>query len=137
MNFNNIRFEKNDKSFRIYNALILIIALSLFFLNNIFFKSIHIFFSFYFSDLLAAIVLFSFLNMVYMIKIKNIWILLIITAGASFIWEYVALFIKKGAVFDLNDVFCYFISCLIYICLIHLYEYKIKNSNIVEFYHVK
>ena len=113
MNFNNIRFEKNDKSFRIYNALILIIALSLFFLNNIFFKSIHIFFSFYFSDLLAAIVLFSFLNMVYMIKIKNIWILLIITAVASFIWEYVALFIKKGAIFDLNDVFCYFIQSVI------------------------
>lgn len=127
MDFSNISFEKNDKYFRLFNFLILICSLGLYFFSSLFFKSLNTFFSFYFSDLLASIVLFSFLNCVYPIKIKNIFILLIITVFATFIWEYVALFIKPGSVFDIVDIVCYFISSLIYISLIHFYRYWLKN----------
>ena len=106
-----------------------IFSLFLYFLNNILLKSPNWFFSYYFADLLASIVLFSFLNSLYPVKLTNIYLLLFITAIASFVWEYLALFIKRGAVFDLNDVVCYFISCLIYIILIKVYSYFLNNSQ--------
>lgn len=133
MNFSsflkNISFERNDKNFRIFNIFIFVISLFLYFLNNTLLKSPNWFFSYYFADLLASIVLFSFLNSLYPVKLINIYLLLFITAIASFVWEYLALFIKSGAVFDLNDVVCYFISCLIYIILIKVYSYFLNNSQ--------
>ena len=133
MNFHNLKkisFERNDKNFRIFNIFIFIISLFLHFLKNLLFKSPNWFFAFYFSDLLASIVLFSFLNALFPVKLTNIYLLLFITAIASFVWEYIALFIKNGAVFDLNDVVCYFISCLIYIVLIKIYSYFLNKSLI-------
>ena len=123
INLKNISFESNDKKFRMFNIFIFIIFIFLYFLNNFVFKFSNWFFTNYFADLLASIVLFSFLNAVYPVKLTNIYLLLFITAVASFVWEYVALFIKNGAIFDLNDVLCYFISCLIYIVLIKFYNY--------------
>lgn len=130
MNFHNLKkisFERNDKNFRIFNIFIFIISLFLYFLKNLLFKSPNWFFSYYFADL-ASIVLFSFLNVLYPVKLTNIYLLLFITAITSFVWEYVALFIKNGAVFDLNDVVCYFISCLIYIVLINIYGCFLNKS---------
>lgn len=128
INLKNISFERNDKKFRIFNILIFIISLLLYFLNSVLFKFSNWFLTCYFADLLATIVLFSFLNALYPVKLTNIYLLLMITVVASFVWEYVALFIKNGAIFDLKDVFCYFISCLIYIFLIKFYNYFINNS---------
>ena len=55
-------FEKNDGKFRIYNLIILILALSLYLVNNHFLHEANWFFMFYFNDFLAIVVLLSFLN---------------------------------------------------------------------------
>lgn len=122
-NLKKISFERNDKKFRMFNISIFIISILLYFLNTTLTISSNLFFSSYFADLLASIVLFSFLNAIYPVKLTNFYLLLFITAVASFVWEYVALFIKNGAIFDLNDVVCYFLSYLIYIVLIKLYKF--------------
>lgn len=126
--FERFSFEKNDKSFRTYNLIILIVALSLYFLNNQFLHEINWFFMFYFNDFLAIVVLLSFLNIVYPFKLTNLWIILAVTILASFVWEYVALFIKSGSRFDYIDIFFYFGSMLIYLILLYLIEGKINTS---------
>ena len=118
--FKRFSFEKNDKNFRIYNLVILIIALSLYLLNNHFLHEINWFFMFYFNDFLAIVVLLSFLNIVYPYKLTNLWLIIIVTILASFVWEYVALFIKPGSIFDFIDIISYFGSMVIYLVLLYL-----------------
>ena len=120
--------EKNDNGFRIYNLIILIVGLSLYLLNNHFLHEINWFFMFYFNDFLAIVVLLSFLNLVYPYKLTNVWLIIIVTLLASFVWEYVALFIKAGSIFDFIDVICYFGSMLIYIVLLYFLDGKINTS---------
>jgi hypothetical protein len=126
--FKRFSFEKNDKNFRAYNLIILVLALSLYLLNNHFMHEINWFFMFYFNDFLAIVVLLSFLNIVYPFKLTNIWLIIIVTALASFVWEYVALFIKKGAIFDPMDIICYFGSMVIYLIILYFIEGKINTS---------
>ena len=121
-------FEKNNKRFRIYNLIILIVGLSLYLLNNHFLHEINWFFMFYFNDFLAIVVLLSFLNLIYPYKLTNVWLIIIVTILASFVWEYVALYIKAGAIFDIIDVICYFGSVVIYIILLYFLEGKINTS---------
>ena len=126
--FKRFSFEKNDKRFRIYNLVILIVALSLYLLNNHFLHEINWFFMFYFNDFLAIVVLLSFLNIVYPFKLTNLWLIILVTVLASFVWEYVALFIKKGAIFDPMDIICYFGSMVIYLIILYFLEGKINTS---------
>ena len=126
--FKRFSFEKNDKNFRIYNLVILIIALSLYLLNNHFLHEINWFFMFYFNDFLAIVVLLSFLNIVYPYKLTNLWLIIIVTILASFVWEYVALFIKPGSIFDFIDIISYSGSMVIYLVLLYLSEGKINTS---------
>ena len=121
-------FEKNNERFRIYNLIILIVGLSLYLLNNHFLHEINWFFMFYFNDFLAIVVLLSFLNLIYPYKLTNVWLIIIVTILASFVWEYVALYIKAGAIFDIIDVICYFGSMVIYIILLYFLEGKINTS---------
>lgn len=121
-------FEKNNKRFRIYNLIILIAGLSLYLLNNHFLHDINWFFMFYFNDFLAIVVLLSFLNIVYPYKLTNVWLIIVVTILASFVWEYVALFIKAGAKFDFMDIVCYFGSMVIYIISLYFLEGKINAS---------
>ena len=126
--FERFSFERNNKSFRIYNLVILIMALSLYLLNNHFLNQINWFFMFYFNDFLAIVVLLSFLNVVYPYKLTNLWLIILVTILASLVWEYVALFIKPGSIFDLMDIISYFGSMLIYLVLLYLSEGKINTS---------
>lgn len=126
--FKRFSFGKNDKNFRAYNLIILVLALSLYLLNNHFMHEINWFFMFYFNDFLAIVVLLSFLNIVYPFKLTNLWLIIIVTALASFVWEYVALFIKKGAIFDPMDIICYFGSMVIYLIILYFIEGKINTS---------
>ena len=121
-------FEKNNERFRIYNLIILIVGLSLYLLNNHFLHEINWFFMFYFNDFLAIVVLLSFLNLIYPYKLTNVWLIIIVTILASFVWEYVALYIKAGAIFDIIDVICHFGSIVIYIILLYFLEGKINTS---------
>ena len=115
--FKRFSFEKNDRSFRAYNIIIFVIALSLYLFNNHFLHEINWFFMFYFNDFLAIVVLLSFLNIVYPYKLTNLWLIILVTILASFVWEYVALFIKPGSIFDFVDIICYFGSMVIYLVI--------------------
>ena len=126
--FKRFSFEKNDKRFRIYNLVMLVVALSLYLLNNHFLHEINWFFMFYFNDFLAIVVLLSFLNIVYPFKLTNLWLIILVTVLASFVWEYVALFIKKGAIFDPMDIICNFGSMVIYLIILYFLEGKINTS---------
>lgn len=126
--FERFSFEKNDKSFRTYHLIIFIVALSLYFLNNHFLHEINWFFMFYFNDFLAIVVLLSFLNIVYPFKLTNLWLIILVTVLASFVWEYVALFIKPGSRFDFIDILFYFGSMVIYLGLLYFIEGKINTS---------
>ena len=126
--FKRFSFERNNKRFRTYNLLILIMALSLYLFNNHFLHEINWFFMFYFNDFLAIVVLLSFLNIVYPYKLTNLWLIILVTILASFVWEYVALFIKAGSIFDLMDIISYFASMVIYLALLYFMEGKINTS---------
>ena len=126
--FKRFSFEKNDKNFRIYNLVILIIALSLYLLNNHFLHEINWFFMFYFNDFLAIVVLLSFLNIVYPYKLTNLWLIIIVTILSSFVCEYVVLFIKLVSIFYFIDIISYFGSMVIYLVLLYLSEGKINTS---------
>ena len=121
-------FERNDNIFRAYNLIILIIGISLYLLNNHFLHEANWFFMFYFNDFLAIVVLLSFLNIVYPYKLTNLWLIIIVTILASFVWEYVALFIKSGSIFDFADIVCYFASMVIYLVLLYVLEGRINTS---------
>ena len=131
-NLNNIferfSFEKNNRDFRVYNFIIFIVSLGLYYFNNHFLHEINWFFMFYFNDFLAIVVLLSFLNIVYPYKLTNLWLIIIVTILASFVWEYLALFIKPGSIFDIFDIISYFGSMLIYLTLLYLKEGKINTS---------
>ena len=131
-NLNNIferfSFEKNNRDFRVYNLIIFIVSLGLYYFNNHFLHDINWFFMFYFNDFLAIVVLLCFLNIVYPYKLTNLWLIIIVTILASFVWEYLALFIKPGSIFDIFDIISYFGSMLIYLTLLYLKEGKINTS---------
>ena len=131
-NLNNIferfSFEKNNRNFRVYNIIIFIVSLGLYYFNNHFLHDLNWFLMFYFNDFLAIVVLLSFLNIVYPYKLTNLWLIIIVTILASFVWEYLALFIKPGSIFDIFDIISYFGSMLIYLTLLYLKEGKINTS---------
>ena len=131
-NLNNIferfSFEKNNRNFRVYNIIIFIVSLGLYYFNNHFLHDLNWFFMFYFNDFLAIVVLLSFLNIVYPYKLTNLWLIIIVTILASFVWEYLALFIKPGSIFDIFDIISYFGSMLIYLTLLYIKEGKINTS---------
>ena len=126
--FKRFSFEKNDRSFRAYNIIIFVIALSLYLFNNHFLHEVNWFFMFYFNDFLAIVVLLSFLNIVYPYKLTNLWLIVLVTILASFVWEYVALFIKPGSIFDFVDIICYFGSMVIYLVILYFIEGEINTS---------
>lgn len=121
-------FKRNDIQFRKYNLIILIVSLLLYLINIYALSSFGDFFKFYFDDLLAVIILLSFINVIYPIKADNFWIILIITIVATFFWEYLALFIKQSSIFDYFDILAYFISMGIYLVLVYLMEGELNVS---------
>ena len=131
-NLNNIferfSFEKNNRDFRVYNLIIFIVSLGLYYFNNHFLHDINWFFMFYFNDFLAIVVLLCFLNIVYPYKLTNLWLIILVTILASFVWEYLALFIKPESIFDIFDIISYFGSMLIYLTLLYIKEGKINTS---------
>ena len=131
-NLNNIferfSFEKNNRNFRVYNIIIFIVSLGLYYFNKHFLHDLNWFFMFYFNDFLALVVLLCFLNIVYPYKLTNLWLIIIVTILASFVWEYLALFIKPGSIFDIFDIISYFGSMLIYLTLLYIKEGKINTS---------
>lgn len=114
---------------------ILTIGITLYLTNNLILKnspfiSLNIFFNNYFNDILAPIVYLSYLNIISLIlvkkELKSPLIIFSIIIICSFFWEFVALFVKQGSVFDPIDVISYFIGGLIF----YIINYKKKNKTI-------
>lgn len=75
----------------------------------------------YFNDLLAMPAMLSYISIVFAIFRKKFPIDLLyiyfITGICSFIWEYLAIFLKSSSVFDTNDIYIYFIGSSVYYIL--------------------
>ncbi len=110
------------KCYRFENFLIFITCVLLYGLNELIFLNIsyyqlNYFFSSYLNDLIAPLLLFSYINLILSFiqrKIYSLKSLLLIILLCSFLWEYLILYIKVGTVSDPVDVFFYVIGTLIY-----------------------
>lgn len=129
---NNVR-----KYYRIENFLIFITCIGLYIFNTIIFSSINnyklnIFFSSYFNDILAPLLLFSYINLLLSLihkKLHSLKYLILIIIICSFVWEYLALFLKPTSVLDPLDILFYVLGTLIYwIIYINLIEKKQNNT---------
>jgi len=127
MNFNNLKANAKNP-FVIFNLKIIIISIVLAILNNLILKKIDLlflnsFFNGYFNDLLGAILILAYINLLLSIflnyKIKSLKLLIIITVLIAIVWEYVAIFLKPNGVSDILDVFIYLLGCIIYWRIIH------------------
>lgn len=115
-------FNIMRKYYRIENFSIFIACIGLYGLNTLFFPSINnyklnFFFSSYFNDILAPLLLFSYINLLLSLidkKLYSLKYLILIIMICSFVWEYLALFFKPTGVFDLIDILFYILGTLIY-----------------------
>lgn len=110
------------KHYRFENFIILIFSIGLYGLNTLIFPTIHnhklsFFFSSYFNDILAPLLLFPYINLLLSLidkKLYSLKYLILIIMTCSFVWEYLALFFKPTSVFDTLDILCYVFGTLIY-----------------------
>ena len=127
-----------QKYYRFENCLIFITCVLLYDFNKLIFLNIsyyhlNYFFSCYFDDLLAPILFFSYMNLILSFidkKIYSIKYLILIIILCSFLWEYLAIFIKPGSVSDPIDVLSYFIGTLIYWIIFKNWILKQKPNKI-------
>lgn len=131
-------FNRMQKNYRIENFLIFITCVALYCLNILIFSSItyynlNIFFSSYLNDILAPLLLFSYINLLLSLidkKLYSLKYLIPIILICSFVWEYLALFFKPKSVFDLLDILFYVIGTLIYWIV---YKYLTSRSRKVVY----
>jgi len=110
------------KSQRFENCSIFIISVFLHLLNRFFLLNIdnyclHYFFSSYFDDLLAPLLLFSYINLllsIYNKKIYSLKYLIIFILLVSIVWEYLIVFAKPTSVSDPIYVLFYVFGTIIY-----------------------
>ncbi|PKL67890.1 MAG: hypothetical protein CVV28_03980 [Methanobacteriales archaeon HGW-Methanobacteriales-1] len=110
------------KQYRIENFSIFITCIILYGFNTLIFSNINVyklnyFFSSYFNDLLAPLLLFSYINLLLSLidkKIYSLKYLILIIVLCSFVWEYLAIFLKPTSVPDPIDIIFYFLGTLLY-----------------------
>lgn len=105
------------ENFSIFIICVFLHVLNRFILSNITYYELHYFFSCYFDDLLAPLLLFSYINILlsfYNKKIYSLKYLIIFILMVSIVWEYLIIFIKPTSVTDPVDVLFYVFGTLIY-----------------------
>ena len=128
-----------QKYYRIENFLIFITCVGLYGLNTLIFSSINnyklnFFFSSYFNDILAPLLLFSYINLLLSLidkKLYSLKYLIPIIIICSFVWEYLAPFFKPTSVIDPFDILFYVLGTLIY-WIVYIYRtsnYAISSSK--------
>lgn len=111
-----------QKCYRSENLMIFIISILMYVLNTLIFSKItyfqlNYFFNCYFNDLLAPILLFSYINLLLSIlrkKIYSLKYLVIIILLCSIAWEYLIIFFKPHSVPDPIDILFYIFGTVIY-----------------------
>lgn len=107
------RFE----NFFIFIISVVLHVLNVFIFSNINNSTLNYFFSCYFDDLLAPLLLFSYINILlsfYNKKIYSLKYLIIFILLVSIVWEYLIGFIKPNSVSDPIDILAYVLGTLIY-----------------------
>ena len=107
------RFE----NFFIFIISVVLHVLNVFIFSNINNSTLNYFFSCYFDDLLAPLLLFSYINILlsfYNKKIYSLKYLIIFILLVSIVWEYLIGFIKPSSVSDPIDILAYVLGTLIY-----------------------
>jgi hypothetical protein len=119
-----IKLIKEIKNpFILLNLKIIIVSMTLGIINNLFLKRINLLiltnlFNCYFNDLLGAILILAYINLILFFfsykKIKSLKIFIGLIFLIGFVWEYLAIFFKPYSVFDYVDFIAYFIGSLVY-----------------------
>ena len=128
-----------QKCYRFENFLIFLICVLLYLLNTLILSNINnyelnIFFTGYFNDLLAPLLLFSYINLILSLNNKNVYslqYLIIIIILCSFVWEYIILFFKPTSVSDPIDVIFYLTGTIIYWMIHKNWTQKTTNKMLV------
>lgn len=119
--YNFIEKNKRSENFIIFFISVILYLLNKFIILNINNYTLHYFFSGYFDDLLAPLLLFSYINLLlsfYNKKLYSLKYLIIFILIVSVIWEYLVPLIKPTSVTDPKDVLFYILGTFIY-WLIH------------------
>lgn len=120
------------ENFSIFIICVLLHVLNVFILSNISNYELNYFFSCYFDDLLAPLLLFSYINIllsIYNKKMYSLKYLIIFILLVSLVWEYLIIFIKPTSVTDPLDVLFYVLGTLIY-WMIHKNWIQKNTSNL-------
>ena len=131
-----------EKCNRFENFLIFIISVLLYLLNRFSFLNINnstlnYFFSCYFDDLLAPLLLFSYINILlsfYNKKIYSLKYLIIFILLVSIVWEYLICFIKPTSVSDPIDILFYILGTLIYWVIHKKWNQKRLKDEVPELF---
>jgi hypothetical protein len=115
-------FHVMQKCYRFENLMIFSVSISMYVLNTLIFSKItsfrlNYFFNCYFNDLLAPILLLSYINLLLSIlkeKIYSLKYLILIILLCSIVWEYLIIYFKPNSVSDPLDVLFYLLGTLIY-----------------------
>lgn len=113
------------------DLIILIIVVTLYMINNKYIKIatigiVHKFFVSYFNDLMAPMFMLSYSNILLKIvdrRIKKLLHVILFCLAIGSVWEFVAPFIKKGAIADPFDILCYLIGGLFY--------WRLQNRKVI------
>jgi len=119
-------FNFMRKDYRIINLSIFITCIILYGFNTIIFSSInnynlHYFFSSYFNDLLAPLLLFSYINLILSLIDKYLILIIILS---SFVWEFIAPIFKPNSISDPIDILFYFIGTMVYWIIYKMWNQK-------------
>lgn len=132
--FNFIKKYNRFENFSIFIISVLLYLLNRFILLNINNFTVHYFFSSYFDDLLAPLLLFSYINLllsIYNKKLYSLKYLIISILLVSFVWEYLIVFIKHTSVSDPIDVIFYVLGTIIYWIIHNKWNQKNKTEKIM------
>ena len=127
--------KKHDRfeNFSIFIISVILYLLNRFIILNINNFTIHYFFSSYFDDLLAPLLLFSYINILlsfYNKKIYSLKYLIMSILLVSIVWEYLIVFIKHKSVSDPIDVIFYISGTLIYWIIYN--KWKQKKTKLIN-----
>lgn len=115
--FNLVRKCYRFENFFIFITCVLLYGLNTLIFSNINYYYLNYFFSSYFNDLLAPLLLFSYINLLLSLidkKIYSLKYLIIIVILCSFLWEYMVLFFKPASVSDPIDILFYILGTILY-----------------------
>ncbi|MCL2688133.1 MAG: hypothetical protein FWE58_06315 [Methanobrevibacter sp.] len=111
------------------NIYLIIITIFLALINILFLKNLElgiltIIFNDHFNDFLASVLILAYINICLSFidyELKSFYVLIVVILLISFVWEYVAIFIKPYSVFDYLDIIAYLIGAIVYWMIINRY----------------